>query len=190
MRFGGSTIKISFKSKSNGKFVKKEPTKAVPFSRNLNKSEVPEKEEEVFESRFFRRDIPVTTYETPENLQANAIREQEHERLVRIHQKTKESDQHAFSCAYVDKSDKTKERMRLIFLEERRKLDFNRKFAQPSPDFPEPKIRSKHNAASLLRSGEIITKQETENLKKLEALLEGDLKEEALFDHVNLRRKR
>ena len=76
----------------------------------------------------------------------------------------------------VDKSDKTKERMRLIFLEERRKLDFNRKFAQPSPDFPEPKIRSKQNAASLLRSGEIITKQETENLRKLEALLEGDLK--------------
>ena len=148
----------------------------------MNKSKLPEKEEEVFESKTFRRNIPLTTYETPENLQPNTLREQEHERLVRIHQMTKESDQHAFSCAYVDKSDKTKERMRLIFLEEQRKLDFNRKFAQPSPDFPEPKMMSKHNAASLLRSGEIITKQETENLKKLEALLEGDFTNRFLFD--------
>ncbi|CAG5103672.1 Oidioi.mRNA.OKI2018_I69.chr1.g881.t1.cds [Oikopleura dioica] len=171
--YQGIQQRLIKKSQSNGTFIKKAPTKPVPFSRNLNKSVPLEKEEEVYESRTFRTSIPATTYETPENLRGSFVREKEHERLVRIQEKTKESDLNAFSCAYVDKSDKTKERMRLIFVEEQRKLDFNRKFAQPSPDFPEPKNKNKENAASILRAGEIITKKETENLRKLEILLQG-----------------
>ncbi|XP_078487939.1 uncharacterized protein LOC100183762 [Ciona intestinalis] len=90
-----------------------------------------------------------------------------------------EANEYQFQCANTHKSYKTREIIKNIRDEEEKKLDFNKRNAQPAPKHKVNKP-IKMNAAAILREGSLFQKKEKAELQKLENLLCG-AKDESEF---------
>lgn len=119
------------------------------------------------------RPVPKTTYVTPKESDVMAQIREENRR--KAEERLMEASKLQIACANTDKSEKTKQRMKEIMLEQERQLDFERHSANPVPRaILNDNIPVKLNAATILREGKLYQKREEDELKKLEKLEAGE----------------
>ncbi|XP_035827876.1 cilia- and flagella-associated protein 99 [Aplysia californica] len=114
---------------------------------------------------------PDSLYRAPTEQDELSRHKEENRR--RAEERLMEASRIQFSCANPEKSDKTKQILQIIQMEENDKIDGNRIKARPAPDFKKDPLPVKMTAAAILREGNLYQKKEEEVVKKLRQLEAG-----------------